>query len=118
MRLVNKSNKIILANKVRICKTFFSRFMGLMFSNGLKDNEALVIVSNKESISMSSIHTFFVFFSIDVVWLNNDFEVVDLRSNLLPFRLFISPKVKARYIVELNKGKSISIKLGDRLMLV
>lgn len=79
------------------CNTFFSKFRGLMFSR--RKNLALVL--NKESRFNATIHMFFVFYPIDVYWLDKDKNIVDFKKNVLPFTIAI-PKKKAKYIVEIS----------------
>ena len=79
------------------CTTFFSKFSGLMFSR--KKN--LIFVLNKESIVNSIVHTFFVFYSINIYWLDKNKNIVDCRLNVRPFSVLI-PKNKAKYIVEIT----------------
>ena len=95
-----------------ICGTFFKKFLGLMFRTKLK-NKCLFFMSGKESIVDSSIHMFFVFFPIDVAWLDKDFKVVDIRLNLKPFSLVASPKRPAKYIIEAKAGRLNSLRIGD-----
>jgi len=61
----------------------------------------LVFVLDKESRINATIHMFFVFFSIDVYWLDKNKNIVDYRKNIKPFTIAI-PKKKAKYIVELT----------------
>ncbi len=79
------------------CTSFLSKFRGLMFSK--KKN--LVFVLNNESISNSIIHTFFVFYKINVFWLDKHKNIVDSRLNINPFSVII-PRKKAKYIVEIT----------------
>ncbi|MBI2671160.1 DUF192 domain-containing protein [Candidatus Woesearchaeota archaeon] len=117
MKLINKSKNIVIAEKVKIYSTSLARLKGLMFSK-LEDNEAIILKSSLESISLTSIHTFFVFFPIDVVWLNKNLEIVDIRLNVKPFTFLIKPKEKAQYIVEIKNSKDLNIKLGDKLKII
>ncbi len=118
MKLINKSRNLIIAENVKMCRSFFSRLKGLMFSLSLKNNEALVLEAEKESFSLSSIHTFFVFFPIDVVWLDRNFNVVDVKSNIRPFSLFIRPKRAAKYVIELKRDMAWNIGLNDKLVFI
>lgn len=106
--------KCIIGN-VKLCNTFLKNLKGLMFSRRLKEDEALLLDCREESILGSSIHMFFVFQTIDAIWLNNDFEVVDIKRNLRPFTFLHIPQKKARYILETRDcGK---LKEGMRLRL-
>ena len=79
------------------CDNFFTKFRGLMFSK--KKN--LIFKLNKESRINSIIHTFFVFYTIDVYWLDENKNIVDFRLNVKPFTIKI-PKKRAKYIIELT----------------
>ncbi|MAG47371.1 hypothetical protein CL617_02095 [archaeon] len=111
-------DKEIIVENVKYCDSLFSRAKGLMFSKELKDTEGLILVSDNESIVKSTIHTFFCFYSMDVLWLNKDLKVVDKKENLKPFKLSIKPKKPSKYVLELKNGKSKDIKIGDRLTFI
>lgn len=86
-----------------------------MFSKKLEANEALLIINSKESKIDSIIHMFFVFYPIDVIWLDSSKKVVDIKTNAKPFAPFIKPGKPAKYILELPAEKSNLIKIGDKL---
>jgi len=79
------------------CRTLFSNFRGLMFSK----RRNLVLVLKEESRINAAIHMFFVFFSIDVYWLDKNYNLVDYRKKVMPFSVAM-PKKKAKYIVEIS----------------
>ena len=58
---------------------------------------------------------FFVFYAIDVIWLDKNFKVVDLKT-LHPFSVY-NPKRKAKYVIELRKGiiKRSGTKVNDKI---
>ena len=111
----NISRNNMLAEESRICSSIFSKARGLMFSRRIKDR-GLVFVFNKED--RWSLHMFFVFFPIDVLWLNKDNRVVDLKENFRPFELLAKPKDKAKYIIELPAEtiKNSNTRLGDKVL--
>lgn len=82
----------------KYCNSFLSKLRGLMFSKP----KNLIFVLNRESKINSTIHTFFVFFPIDVIWLDKNKKIVDHRKNVKPFSIAI-PKKKAKYIIELKR---------------
>ena len=84
-------------DKLERCDSFLSKFRGLMFSK----RRNLLFDLKKEKFFGAAIHTFFVFFSIKVYWLNSDKEIVDYKV-VKPFRIGI-PSGKARYVVEISK---------------
>lgn len=78
-----------------------------MFSSK-KDDFALIfdmIVSMRHSLTMM-----FVFYSIDVIFLNEKKEIVEEKKSLKPFSMY-TPKQKARYIIEMPCGFIDSFKL-------
>ena len=60
------------------------------------------------------IHNLFVFFSIDVYYLDAEFKVVDFVKGFKPFSLCFKPKNKAKYVVEYVSG-AVDFKLGDKM---
>jgi len=81
-----------------------------MFSK--KKDQVLVLINKKET--NTPIHMWFVFYPIDVVWLNSKKEVVFIKRSLRPFKS-INPKVKARYVLEFPDNSTEDIKLGSIL---
>ena len=88
---------ILSEHKFEYCTTFWKKFRGLMFSK----RRNLVFVLENETQYGAIVHMFFVFFPIDVYWLNERKEIVDKRR-LKPFQVAI-PKEKAKYIAEVSK---------------
>jgi uncharacterized membrane protein (UPF0127 family) len=118
LKVINRSKGIVVSESAKLASSFFSRFRGLMFSRK-KDT---VLVSPEEDIASSSIHMFFMGFPIDVIWLNSDRVVIDLKKSVLPFnpvnrktwRIY-KPRKAARYVIELGLGNSGGTEIGDVL---
>ena len=104
----NNSNNKVLAKEYGLCNSLFSQARGLMFSK----QKSLVFEFEKEKIV--SLHMFFVFFPIDVVFLDETLRVVEIKENFKPFSFYI-PKNKAKYVLELGSGSvaSSGTKIGD-----
>lgn len=77
----------------RIYKGYWGKFRGLMFSRKRK----IAFDMGKEI--KTPLHTFFVFFTIHVYFLNENKKLVEKKENFKPFSLYF-PERKARYIVE------------------
>jgi len=91
----NKSELIL--NNVAVANDFFTKLFGLIFKRKLKKDEGLLIEY------CNSIHTFGMRYSIDVVFLNEDNEIVSIFRKLKPFR--ITPFIKeAKKVLELRSG--------------
>lgn len=111
MKIVNLSSEKILAGNALMANTFWSRLKGLLGRNTLPPEEALILQP------CSSVHTCFMKFSIDVVFLDQQGQVVKSHENLPPWRF--TPIVRnATTVVELPAGtiKAGDVKSGDTLI--
>ena len=109
MKIKNKTRNLIIAERIDIADSFFSRFMGLMFRKNIADNYALLISQ------CAMIHTCFMKFTIDAVFLSKDMEVISIIENLKPWR-FTKYFGNAYYTLELKSGNiSKKIEIGDKL---
>ncbi len=81
VRAINVTRHSILAENVEIAKSFWPRFKGLMGRGALAADEALLIVP------CSSIHMFFMRFSIDAVYLDRLGRVICIDHSLKPWRI-------------------------------
>ena len=96
--------------------TTFKKAKGLMFRKNL--DRALVFWLDRESRLGASIHSYFVFFPFDIIWLDKNKQIVDTRT-IPPFRLIQMPKKKAKYFIELPAGsiKKANVSIGQRINL-
>lgn len=110
--LKNKRNSKILAKKAKPCKSIFSKSLGLMFS---KKNKTLVFIFKKEKIV--PLHMFFVFYPIDVLFLDKYKKVIEIKENFMPFTSY-TPKNRAKYVIELpnNTVRNTKTGVGDTIM--
>jgi len=113
MRILNKNKNIILAEEAFVAKSLYSRIKGLIAREALLRQEALVI--NR----CNSIHTFFMRFPIDVLFVDKKNKIVGIGLNIKPWRL--SPIYwKAKFVVEFPAGVLLESKTqkGDELKFV
>lgn len=108
-------NNVILADKVKYYTDIFRRSKGLRFAKPLRKGQAVILVAKEESTMETTIDMFFVFFPIDVLWLNKEKEVIDIKRNVKPFMPMVIPRKPAKYVVELRKGVTNNIKTGDKV---
>ncbi len=88
-------------------ETFFEKMKGLMFSG--KKN--ILFVFEKERIF--GIHSFFVLFPFDAVYLDERRRAVEVMKNILPFTPYVRNSEPAKYLLELAEPNTV--KVGDRL---
>lgn len=87
----------ILSENVTICDTLFKQGNGLTFRFPKKPFAYVFVFkkSVKKAITM-----WFVFYSIDIVFLDSNNKVVEIVESLKPFSNYF-PKNKFRYFIEL-----------------
>lgn len=112
--LRNARTGAVVLERVRLCDTFWSRFRGLQFVRHLSEGEGLLFVTSSESRANTTIHMFFMFFSIGVVWLNASGEVVD-KCLAKPWRPAYAPQKPAQYFVEALPDVLDRVQVGDVL---
>ena len=109
--LVNERTGRVLASAVEVAETSESRRRGLLGRDSLDPSAALIIAP------CSSIHTFFMRFVIDVVFVDESGRVLKVARDVKPWRIAMAPRAYA--VVELNGGavRRSDVEIGDRLVL-
>lgn len=94
------------------CKSIFSKSIGLMFS---KPKNIVLEFKKPRRIGL---HMLFVFYPIDVLFLDENKKIVEIKENLGPF-WFYSSKKNAKYAVEIGKQEKQRKKfeIGDVVLL-
>lgn len=110
MQIYSMNLNIMMTSHLEIADSFLKRFIGLMGKKELDCNSGLLIVP------CQGVHTFFMHFPIDVVFLDKHNRVVYKIHNLKPYRL--SPVIKeAHKVLELPAGmiKQSNISINDQI---
>ncbi|MDD2689300.1 MAG: DUF192 domain-containing protein [Candidatus Omnitrophica bacterium] len=97
MQIINKSKAVSLASEVIVADKTFSRLRGLLGRDSLNRGEALIIKP------CNSIHTFFMRFPIDVLFIGKGNKVIKAISGIKPFRLS-GIYINACFAIELPSG--------------
>src|SRR5215212_4020273 len=107
--IVTRADGASVCESCRLAATFTSRLRGLL---GVKQLEAGHGVLIRPA---NSVHTFFMRFAIDVVFLDRSGSVLRLVPNLRPWRVAFGRG--ARETLELRAGEAGArgIRVGDRL---
>jgi uncharacterized protein len=97
-------------SKCYVATSFFSRLLGLMGRKELPADEAILFPR------CNSIHTFFMRFPIDVVFVSKDGEIIEVKESLPPWRMLV-PRVEAAYVIEMkaSSSRTLGITKGLRL---
>jgi uncharacterized membrane protein (UPF0127 family) len=108
-----KCNNRVITEKVVVADSMLSKTLGLMFRTRFEG--AMVFVLDREIRFGASMHMLLVFLSLDMVFLDADKKVVDIRRNVLPFTPWIMPKKAAKYVIEMPAGKASGMREGDQM---
>ncbi|MCX8163525.1 MAG: DUF192 domain-containing protein [Candidatus Micrarchaeota archaeon] len=111
IEIFNLTKKTKLIAEGEICNDFLSRSTGLMFR---KKPTNLFFVFDE--IDYHPIHSFFVNFKFDAIYLDKNYIVVDYIFDLDKNNFFY-PKIKNSYLLELvpTIRKKLKIEKGDKI---
>lgn len=111
--MVNARTGAVLANRATYAATFFRRFVGLLGRSGLLPGEGLILVP------CGAVHTLFMRFPIDVLFLDRSQRAVAIISDLRPYRCPPGARA-ARFAVELPAGTvaASGTVVGDQIRLL
>jgi hypothetical protein len=111
LRVRNLTRNTVLADRAGIADTSAARKRGLLKHTGLEEGEGLWIVP------CEGVHSFWMKFAIDVVFLNKKRKVTKLRPNMVKNRIALS--LSAHSTLELPVGMIAKSQtaVGDQLEL-
>jgi len=101
MKIINKTKNTVLAKNAIVADTVFKRIKGLLGRKDFIEGEALIIKP------CNSIHTFFMRFPIDVLFVDKHNQVIKLISSLIPARLTYI-YFNSAFVIELPTGTAQS----------
>jgi len=97
MVITNVSKNTVLADNAKPADTFLKRLIGLLNRKALNKGEALILSPS------NCIHSFFMRFTIDAIFVDKSGKIVGALPSFKPFR--ISPAYfKSRLVIELTEG--------------
>ena len=94
---MTKLNGVVVCEECLVAATPFARMRGLLGRRSLPSGEGILLRP------AASIHTFFMRFSIDAVFLDDELRVVAISPDLRPWRG--AAKRGARAVLELPAGE-------------
>lgn len=112
--ILNESRPITTPLQAGYCVSFLCKLRGLTFRRNIPEDWGLLLVQSKDSIIDSSIHMFFMFFDLGIVWINDSGEVVD-RCIAKRWLTIKAPKNPARYILEIYPERFDEFHIGDKI---
>jgi uncharacterized membrane protein (UPF0127 family) len=114
-KLRNQSRQVDVADHVEQAISFWSRTRGLLGRTSFPEGQALWI-HGTELVACNSIHTLFMTFAIDAVFVDRDLKVKRIYRELKPWRM-TWPALGAHSVFELPAGtlRHRPIEVGDQL---
>ena len=107
---LKRENGDVVCDRCVVAASPFSRMKGLLGRSELRPGEGLLLRP------ASSIHTFFMRFPIDAVFLDRDWRVVGIAGDVAPWRT--AGRKGAKAVLELPAGESArrGLRPGDLLV--
>ena len=97
MKLYQRATGKCLAENVLLANTAWTRLRGLIGRQALAEGDALWLRP------CNGVHTFWMRFTIDVIYLDEHLRIVKLIKNLRPFRL-APPSLKTFSVIEMPEN--------------
>lgn len=92
--ILNKTTGKVISRKEMVCTSRLSQARGLMCR---KRQNLIMVFPRQQRVSL---HTFLVFYPLDILLLNSQLNVVEVRKDLRPFSLWHSQR-EGKYLIEL-----------------
>jgi len=110
LRLLHPRSGRVLAERLLVPRTFIGRGVGLMFRRHLQPGIGMWIAP------CSGIHTFFMRFAIDAVFVDRHLRIVRVRRGLRPWRL-VPLVLGGHSVIELPAGtlSGLPLERGEAL---
>ncbi len=102
--IINKTTGKVISQNEMVCNSFFSQMWGLMFRR--KQNVVMAFPSERKI----SLHMFFVFYPIEVLVVDENLKIVEIKRDFKPFMVWNGSE-KGKYVVELARKGSYEV--GD-----
>lgn len=109
-RVLNQTKGTAVAEEVQIARSFWSRFKGLMLRASLPQSQGVLLCPS------ASIHTAFMRFPTDVLFIDRHNRVVKVVEEIKPYRVAFSAGHSALELQAAAAARA-SVEEGDQLVL-
>jgi len=109
LRVFNRTKNTPVAASVRLAGNLWSRFWGLMGRARLAESHGLLLTP------CYSVHTAFMRFPIDVIFVDGDGVVIKVASHLKPFRVGVARGARSALELPAGSAAHLGLETGDRL---
>jgi uncharacterized protein len=109
---LGRADGTVVCGECRVARSFFARLRGLVGTAGLPAGRGLLLPRTR------SVHTHFMRFPIDVVFLDADNRVLSIVASLRPWRAAASKRARAVLELAANECERLDLREGDLLVAV
>lgn len=108
MKAINKTKANTIATRIKLANNIISRMVGLLLDSHLPEDSGILIVPGKQ------IHSFFMRFIFDAVFIDKEGNVIHLIERMHPWKCS-KLMLKSKQVLELSAGtiEKANIELGD-----
>lgn len=106
--VINLATGKVLVDKLHRADSYWRRLKGLMLIKRINTSEGLLLTPCK------SIHTMFMRFSIDVLYLDPTFKVIRVFREVKPWRVLPFGR-NVKHVLEMAAGTAVGTEPGHRL---
>jgi len=107
--IICEAKKITLSENAKLANGFFDRLLGLMFKQNMNDFDSMLFMYSM------SIHTCFMKFNLDIIFLDASNNIIKIISNMKPWRM-TGIYLKSSKVIEFKAGTiDPRISIGDKL---
>ena len=106
---MTRTDGVVVCEECLVAATPFTRMRGLLGRSSLPSGQGILLRP------AASVHTFFMRFPIDVVFLDKELRVVEIAGDLRPWR--VAGKRGAKAVLELPAGECArrDLAVGDQV---
>lgn len=98
----------VLLDQLFVAATFWQRLRGLQFARPLPSGSGLLLRDCR------SVHTMWMRFPIDAVFLDDEMTVLEVRREIKPWRVVIPKTKEAAHVIEMTSGWEDARRVGQR----
>ena len=107
-RWENTETGEVLLERLFVANTFWQRFRGLQCSRPLDSGSGLLLRNCR------SVHTMWMRFTIDLIFLSDDMQILEIRVGVKPWRIAMPHAKDVAHVIEVTAGTQSDLSEGIR----
>ena len=102
----------VLLERLFVANTFWQRLRGLQFASPL-DFESGLLLRNCRSV-----HTMWMRFAIDLIFLSEDLQILETRFGVKPWRVVVPQAKGVAHVIEVTAGTQRNLYEGNKTRVI